>query len=336
MPVRQRTGDGPCRGGGYARRPRDFPRPLALNTFPAPAPGAPADTLRAPTPGDVFRLLIAAALWGSAFLCNAVALHDFAPVAIAAWRVALATLVVGAACRMAGHRVPTDRRSLALLLAIGLLNSVVPFTLIGWGQTSVDPATTAVLVASSPFATLALSHVMTADERFTRGKLAGLALGFAGVVLLVGVDAIGAHGSLAGLLAIVTAACCYALSALLIRKLGDVPSLAVVAGQLAAGSLVLLPIVLVLHPPTVQAASLGSVGAIVALGLGPTALAYVLRTRIVQVNGAVFMSNAGFMVPLFGTLWAWLFLDSVPGPATWAAMALILGGLLLGRFASRG
>ena len=290
--------------------------------------------LRAPAAPDVARLLLASALWGSAFLCNALALRDFAPLAIAAWRVALAALVVGIACRLAGHRVPTDGRSLALLLAIGTLNSVVPFTLIAWGQTSVDPATTAVLIAASPFATLALSHVMTDDDRFTRAKLAGLAVGFAGVALLIGVDAAGAGGSLAGLLAIVAAACCYALSALLIRKLGDVPSLAIVAGQLAAGSVVLLPLVLVLHPPGAQAVSPASLAAIVALGLGPTAWAYVLRTRVVQANGAVFMSNAGFLIPPFGALWAWLFLGTVPSATTWAAMALILAGLALGRRAS--
>ena len=290
--------------------------------------------LRAPTAPDLARLLLASALWGSAFLCNALALEDFAPLAIAAWRVALAALVVGVACRLAGHRVPTDRRSLVLLLAIGTLNSVVPFTLIAWGQTSVDPATTAVLIAASPFATLAFSHLMTEDDRFTRTKLGGLSVGFAGVVLLVAADAAGAGGSLAGLLAIVVAACCYALSALLIRKLGDVPSLAIVAGQLAAGSAVLLPLVLVLHPPGAQGVSASSLGAIVVLGLGPTAWAYVLRTRIVQANGAVFMSNAGFLIPAFGAFWAWLFLGTLPGAATWAAMALIFAGLAIGRRAS--
>ena len=294
----------------------------------------PAGALRAPTAADVARLLGASALWGAAFLCNAIALEDFAPVAIAAWRVALAALAVALLCRAAGHRVPTDRRSLALLLAIGTLNGAVPFTLIGWGQESVDPATTAVLVAVSPFATLALSHLLTADERFTGAKLAGLAVGFAGVVLLVGIDAAGAGGSLAGMGAILVAACCYALSALLIRRLGDVPSLAIVAGQLVAASLVLVPVTLVLHPPGEQAASATSLGAIAVLAAGPTALAYVLRTRIVQDVGAVFMSNAGFLIPLFSALWAWLFLDALPGPATWAAMALIFAGLALGRRAS--
>ncbi len=292
------------------------------------------NALRAPTGGDLGRLLTAAALWGAAFLCNAIALEDFAPLAIAAWRVALATLVIGAACGAAGYRVPTDPRSLGLLGAIGVLNTVVPFTLIGWGQTSVDPATTAVLIAVSPFATLALSHVMTSDDRFTRARLFGLVLGFAGVVLLIGVDAVGAHGNLPGLLAILAAACCYALSGLLIRKLGDVPSLAIVAGQLGAGALILLPLVFWLHPPATQPVSASSVGAIVALGLGPTAWAYVLRTRIVQANGAVFMSNAGFLIPLFGALWAWLFLGTLPGIATWLAMALIFAGLLVGRRAS--
>ena len=299
-------------------------------TSGSPPPGA----LRAPTAVDVARLLAASALWGAAFLCNALALEDFAPLAIAAWRVALAAVAVALLCRAAGHRIPTDRRSLALLLAIGTLNGAVPFTLIGWGQRSVDPATTAVLIAASPFATLALSHLMTADDRFTGAKLGGLAVGFAGVVLLVGAGAASAGGNLAGMAAILVAACCYALSALLIRRLGSVPSLAIVAGQLLAASLVLVPLALWRHPIAEQGASATSLGAIGALAAGPTALAYVLRTRIVQDVGAVFMSNAGFLIPPFAALWAWLFLGTLPGPATWAAMALILAGLALGRRAA--
>ena len=295
------------------------------------APPGSAAALRAPALPDVARLLAASALWGAAFLCNAIALRDFAPLAIAAWRVALAAVAVALLCRAAGHRIPTDRRSLGLLLSIGLLNAVVPFTLIGWGQTSVDPATTAVLIAVSPFATLALSHVLTADDRFTRAKLGGLAVGFSGVVLLIGVDAASAGGSLAGMGAILLAACCYALSALLIRRLGRVPGLAIVAGQLVAASAVLVPLALVLHPPAEQAASAASLAAIAVLAAGPTALAYLLRTRIVQDVGAVFMSNAGFLIPLFSALWAWLFLGTLPGPATWAAMGLIFAGLALGR-----
>lgn len=286
---------------------------------------------RTPTPFDVARLALVSALWGSSFLCNAVALRDFAPVAIAGWRVTMAALVVLLVCVVRGAAVTLDRRTVTLFLMIGLLNGAAPFTLIGWGQLHVESATAAILIAASPFATLLFSHFMTDDDRFTWQRLAGLVIGFVGVLVLLGRGLVDGGGSLAGMLAIVLAACCYALSALLIRRLGAMSSLVIVAGTLLASAALLMPFVLWLHPPWQQQASAGPLAALAFLALGPTAAAYVLRTAIVQRNGAVFMSGAGYLIPPFAMLWAWLFLGERPTATIWMALAMILAGLAIGR-----
>ena len=308
---------------------------LTATSRPAAQPAADSP-VRTPTVSDIARLLFVSALWGSSFLCNAIALADFAPVAIAGYRVAIAAVVVLLACRLRGLSLRPGRRTIILMVAIGFLNGAAPFTLIGWGQLSVDSATTAMLIAASPFATLAFSHLMTRDDRFGWWRLAGLSVGFAGVAVLLGQEALAGGGSVIGMLAIVVAACCYALSALLIRRLGDCPALVVVAGTLVASTLMLLPIVLWLQPPWRQSASAATLGALLFLALGPTALAYVLRTRIVQSNGAVFMSGAGYLIPLFATLWAWLFLGERPAPLAALALGLILAGLGIGRRGAAG
>ena len=286
--------------------------------------------VRPPTSADIARLVTVSAIWGAAFLCIEIALVDFRPVAIAAWRTLLAAIVVLLACRVFGVRLPREPRALALLVAIGWLNGIVPFSLIGWGQQTVDSATTGVLLAASPFVTLAFAGLLTPDERFSARAFAGLALGFAGVLVLIGRAAF-AGGSLSGMLAIVLAAACYAFSGLLIRRLDGVAGLAIVAGGLLASALVALPILLFAYPPWEQAARPATLGALAALAFGSTAFAYVLRTRIVQTNGAVFMSNVGYLIPLFAVLWAWLFHGSVPPASTWLALALIVSGVALGR-----
>ena len=294
--------------------------------MPVTAPG-----VRSPTPLDVARLMLASALWGSSFLCNAVALEHFAPLAIAGWRVALAAGIVLLVCALRGLSVVPDRRTFALFVAIGFLNGAAPFTLIGWGQLRVESATAAILIAASPFATLVFSHFMTDDDRFTWARLAGLAIGFAGVLVLFRRGLVDGGGSLSGMLAIALAGCCYALSALLIRRLGAMPSLVVVAGTLVASTALLAPLVLWLHPPWQQAGDAASFAAVAFLALGPTAAAYVLRTAIVQTNGAVFMSGAGYLIPPFAMLWAWLFLGERPSATIWLALGLILAGLAVGR-----
>ena len=287
--------------------------------------------LRKPLLQDHARLLAAASLWGSSFLLNAIALEDFPPVAIAGYRITLAAILLIMVCSWMGLRLPSGRGRLGLLLAIGVLNTEVPFSLIGWGQLRVDSSTTAILLASTPFFTLLFSHFMTADDRFTWQKLAGLALGFSGVLVLLGQGLLEGSGSVSGILAIILAGCCYSLSALLIRRLGGMPSLLLVAGSITAGALVLVPAVLVLHPPWQQAWHAHTLGAVLFLALGPTATAYVLRAQAVQLNGAVYFSNVGYLIPPFAMFWGWLFLANSPSMAMWAALTLILAGIGLGQ-----
>jgi len=250
--------------------------------------------------------------------------------------VILATLVILAVCRHLGLHIPSDLRSLGLFALIGVMNSVVPFTLIGWGQQTVNSAVAALLIAASPFITLILSHFMTGDDRFSSNRLIGLLFGFAGVVVLFGHGLVVAGNSAAGMLAVILAAACYSLSSLLIRKLAHLRSLVIVAGSLSISCGLLLPILLWRFPPWQQEASVSSIAALAFLAIFPTAVAYVLRARIVQLNGAVFMSNAGYLIPLFATLWAWLFLAEVPLPIMWLAMLLIFTGIYLGQRRSKG
>ncbi len=291
--------------------------------------------IRTPTTFDVARLLLVSAIWGLSFLCIALALDSFTPLAIAAWRVILATILVLVICRFRKVPLPRGLRVWVLLAVIGLLNSAVPFTLISWGQQTVDSATAAILVATTPFTTLLLSHWMTRDDTINRYKLIGLVLGFIGVVTLLGHDALFGHGSAWGMLIILFAASCYAYSSILIRQLSHLRSFAIVAGSLLCSCLVLVPALLWTSPPWQQSGSLSAWGAIFILSAGPTAAAYVLRAEIVKINGAVFMSNAGFLIPVFAVLWAWLLLGEWPGPVTWLAMALILIGVGVGRYTGR-
>jgi len=288
-------------------------------------------SIRKPVPGDYLRLFAVSAVWGASFICNDIALAHFTPLAITCWRVVLAALVIWIICRRLRLQIPTDRRSLSLFAVIGVLNSIVPFTLIGWGQQTVNSAVTALLIATSPFITLLLSHYMTQDDRFSRNRLIGLCVGFSGVALLFGHGIIISGNGTLGMLSIILASACYSMSSLLIRQLAHLRSLVIVAGSLLIGGVLLLPVLLWMFPPWQQQASVTSVSALLFLAIFPTATAYVLRARIVQLNGAVFMSNAGYLIPLFATLWAWLFLSEIPSSIMWAAMLLIFVGIFMGQ-----
>ncbi|MFK8082966.1 MAG: DMT family transporter [Granulosicoccus sp.] len=287
--------------------------------------------LREPRLADYVRLFSAAAIWGATFLCNEVALADFSPVAITAYRILLAALLLLIICYWRGQRFAFERRTIGFFALIGTLNSVVPFILIGWGQLSIDSSTTAILLASSPFAALLLSHFMTQDDRFAWNKLFGLVLGFIGVCVLLGKGLQQGSGTFTGMLAVVLAGCCYALSSILIRRLGSVPSLVLAAGTLVCAGLVMVPVLLIRDAPWEQAYRPATLGALAFLAIGPTAIGYVLRAQIVKLNGAVFMSNVGYLIPMFAVLWAWLFLGNRPSSTMLVALCLILFGIALGQ-----
>ncbi len=287
--------------------------------------------IREPLFVDYVRLFTAAAIWGATFLCNEIALADFSPVAITAYRIIFAAAFLWMFCLWRGQTIAFDRRTCLLLAAIGVLNSVVPFTLIGWGQLSIDSSTTGILLASSPFATLLISHFMTQDDRFAWNKLVGLLLGFAGVCVLLGTGLQSGGGTFTGMLAVVLAGCCYSLASVLIRRLGSMPSLALAAGTLFAAALVMLPILLWLDPPWQQGYGANTISALVFLAIGPTAIGYVLRAQIVKHNGAVFMSNVGYLIPLFAVTWGWLILSNQPTATMLVALGLILIGIAVGQ-----
>ncbi len=291
--------------------------------------------IRAPNAWDIARLMLVSAIWGTSFLCNTIALVDFSPLAITAWRVSLATVLVLIICAFRKVRLPWDKTSWILFTGIGLLNSAVPFTLIGLGQRSVDSATTAILIATTPFTTLVLSHYMTSDDKITRYKFFGLILGFIGVLVLLGHDAAVNPGSTFGMMLILLAAFCYAFSSLLIRRLSHLRTFAIVLGSLLTSCCFLIPLLFWLHPPWQQTGGRDAWLAVVFLAIGPTAAAYLLRAEIVKINGAIFMSNAGYLIPVFAVFWAWLMLNEWPAAITWVALVLILSGIAVGRYRGR-
>ncbi len=294
-------------------------------------------TIRQPTTRDILKLTTLGAIWASAFMCIEVALTDFSPLAIAAWRISIGALALAPMVLLRRGQWPRGSRTWLLVFLAGALYNAVPFSLISWGQQYVSSGMTALLMSCGPFVALALSHVLTPDDRFTLGKLGGVVLGFSGVVVLVGEQALeGSGGAVVGQLAMVAAVSCYALSSLIVRRIVGVGPLTLSFVTLASSAIYMLPLLFVSGEPFPPITSTGSLTALLFLGFVPTAAAYVIRVQIVQQVGATFLSQVSFYIPPFGLLWSWLFLDQVPRGTIWVALALILCGLLVSRMGARG
>jgi drug/metabolite transporter (DMT)-like permease len=293
--------------------------------------------MRRPTLPDYLLLLTLAAIWGSAFAFIKVAVESLPPLSVAAGRITLAAVVLSiiAWLRGLGKR---PRLSLAaapwgVFLAMGVLGNSLPFFLIGWGEVRIDSALAAILMAVMPLSTLLLAHLFTADEPLTARKLAGIVVGFAGLVVLVGPGVLaGLGGDVIRQLAVTGGAFCYALAAVIARRASGLPPDLVAAGVMVAATLVIAPLSLALDRPWTLDPSAQSVVAVVVLGLIATALATLIYFRIIRACGAVFLSFINYLIPMFGVLFGVVFMSETFTAQAFAGLALILAGIAVATF----
>lgn len=299
--------------------------------------GAPASpTLRPGQTGDYTKMMILGGIWGSAFMFIAIALQGFPPLAVAALRVIIGATVLTSFGLLMREKWPRGTRTWFWITVVGLLNTALPFSLIALGQQGVDASRAAILMATVPFVTLMLSHAFSHDDKISGAKVFGLTLGISGVILVVGIDAITVGGqSIVGQLSIMGAACCYAISNVLTRKLSYLPPILGTASFLVTGCVYMLPGLLIFWLPEDLPTDWQPYGALLALGVGPTAIAYVLRFQLIRDVGSTFLSQVGYLVPVFGVLWAWAVLSEVPGWTSFAAMVLILAGIRVTQWKSK-
>jgi len=275
-------------------------------------------------PRDVVRLLLLAGLWGGSFAFIRVAVPELGALWLAFARVALAfaALFVLALGRRAVPSFLAHWRSYAV---IGIVNSALPFALFSFAEEYIGASTAAVLNATSPFFGAVVAALWLKDA-LTLPKLAGMGLGLAGVVVLVGWQAEPLTGTtLVASLACLAAAFCYGVASVYAkRNMRDVPSAAMALYSQLTAAIVLAPALMFVPLPSSPTPLV--VGNVVALALGSTALAYLLYFRLIATIGPARALTVTFLIPLFGVLWGYLFLGEPLALNTLAGCALILGG----------
>ena len=277
-------------------------------------------------------LLIAlSALWGGSFLFNGILVRELPPLTIVAGRVTLAAVVLWAIVRLSGHAVPRSREVWLAFLGMGVLNNVIPFSLIVWGQTHIASGLASILNATTPLFAVIVAHGMTEDEKMTGGRLVGVLVGFAGVALMIGPSVLSDLGTnVLAQLAVLGAAVSYAFAGIWgrrFRRMG-LPPLLPAAGQVTASALIMLPVALVVDRPwTLAMPSQEAWLALFGLAVLATALAYVIFFRILATAGATNLMLVTFLIPVSAILLGALVLGEVLAPKHFAGMALIAVGL---------
>lgn len=281
--------------------------------------------------GEWGMLLALSALWGGSFFFNEIAVRQLPVFTVVVARVALAALILWAVMRLGGQSMPKDRRVWAAFFAMGLLNNVIPFSLIVAGQQSLASGVASILNAATPLFTVIFAHFLTVDERMTPARLAGMLTGFLGVAVMIGPAALrGMGGNLGAQLMSLGGAVSYALAGIFgrrFRAMGVTP-IQTATGQVTASSAILLPLMLIVDRPwTLPMPGMDAVAALIAVAALSTALAYLLYFRILATAGATNLLLVTFLIPVSAILLGTLVLNEVLLPRHIAGMALIGLGL---------
>ena len=283
-------------------------------------------------------LLALVAMWGSSFMFIKIGIATVPPVTLVASRLALGAVILYAIMRARGLVLPSPGRTWLPYIALAVLGNCLPFFLIAWGQQFIDSALAGILISIMPLATLVLAHFYIAGERMTAWRVLGLAIGFAGIVVLMGPAALAGLGGAAGhalaQAAVLAGALCYAGNSVLARRTIAADFLVASTAVLIAAAVLMVPIALVIDSPFANAPGAGSIAAILWLGIGPTALATILYFQLIAAAGPTFMANVNYLSPIVALLAGMLLLGEQPGPSAIAALVLILLGIALSRRAT--
>lgn len=277
-------------------------------------------------------LLVLSVLWGGSFFFVGVAVRELPPLSIVALRVCLAALALHLVVRAVGVALPRSARVWAAFLGMGLLNNVVPFVLIVWGQTHIASGLASILNATTPLFTVILAHFLTHDEKMTPARTVGVLLGLVGTCAMIGPGALRSLDvGVVAQLGVLGAAISYAFAGVFgrrFRRMG-VPPLATATGQVTASSFILIPIVLVADRPwTLSPPSLETTGAVFALAVFSTALAYIFYFRVLASAGATNLLLVTFLIPVSAVLLGVLVLDEQLQSRHLLGMVLIGSGLI--------
>jgi drug/metabolite transporter (DMT)-like permease len=277
-------------------------------------------------------LILLSVLWGGSFFFSKVALHELPPFTVVLARVGLAALALAIYLRVTQQDIPAASGIWPAFFGMGLLNNMIPFSLLFWGQTQIASGLASILNATTSVFSILVAHFLTTDERMTPNKIAGIVLGVGGVaVLMAGNVFSGQRQPPLALLACLGAALSYGFAGVFgrrFRRIGIAPAVGAF-GQTAATTIMMVPVVLVFDAPwQLPIPSTVTFAALAGLALLSTALAYVIFFRILAGGGAINSSLVTLLIPVSAILLGSLVLGERLAANHFVGMALIAMGLL--------
>ena len=267
--------------------------------------------MKQPTLIDYTLLTFLALIWASAFFNIKIATYSFGPVTIAFLRVFFGTIPVLLICYLKNIKIEAFSKDWHWFAMIGFINLVVPFFLIAYGVKSVQSNLAAILMSTTTLSSTVLGHFYTKNEKFNLVRTVGVLIGFSGIVYLFSDNILINENNFISALLILLGATCYVIGGVLTLKISKKKNENVTVSILIWATIILLPLVSFIEQPWQLTPRLDSLISVIYLGFVSTGIAWLLRFRILVKNGLIFQSQVSYLIPIFGTILGYIFLDEI-------------------------
>ena len=282
--------------------------------------------MKTPTLKDYILLSTLSLIWASAFFNIKIATYSYGPITIACLRILFGAIPVILLCMYQRIKIEAFSKDWKWFAAIGFINLVIPFFLIAYGVQKVQSNLAAILMSSTPISATILAHIYTDKEKINFYKIIGILLGFSGIVYLFSDNLLITKDNFFSALMILLGSTFYVIGGILTLKISHKKNENVTASILIWGTIIILPISIIFEQPWNFTPRLDSTLSLIYLGIFPTGIAWLLRFMILKNNGVVFQSQVAFLIPIFGVILGYIFLQEIiTSKVMLSLVAVVLG-----------
>ena len=277
--------------------------------------------MREAKPIDLFLLILLGLIWGSSFFNIKIATYSYEPFTLALIRVIFASIPLFLLCKYNNIKIEAFSKNWKPYAIIGLCNIAIPFTLIAIGTAQINSYLAAMLMSTTPMSGSILAHFFTKNEKITLPKSIGILIGFLGILFLFFDKVIINESNYVYVLITILGSTFYSIGGVLTLKLKTKGNENVTTSTTFWSVIFLFPLSMIFETPWQSTPSIESTLALLYLGVVATGLAWLIRFRILTVNGLVFQTQVAYLIPIFGVIFGYLLLDEI---ITWRVIISLI------------
>ena len=278
---------------------------------------------------DIFLLVLLGLIWGSSFFNIKIATYSYEPITLALVRVIFASVPLILLCKFKNIKIEAFSKEWKYYALIGLCNITIPFILIALGTSKINSYLAAMLMSTTPLSGTILAHFFTKNEKINIYKASGILIGFSGILFLFLDKIIINENNFVFALITILGSTFYSIGGILTIKIKNKGNENVTTSTTIWSLIFLFPMAIILEKPWLSNPTLDSTLSLLYLGIVATGLAWLIRFRILSVNGLVFQTQVAYLIPIFGVFFGYFLMDEVITWRVLISLSIIIFGIYI-------